>query len=703
MRASSINAAIFAIVLATAAQSQEVLEEIVVTAGFRDEALMRDAGSVSVIDAATIEQRAAVHLESILDAAPNVSYSAGASRARFVQVRGVGDLEQFVDPKHYPSVGIAVDDIDLGGTANAAMLFDAEQVEILRGPQGTRFGTSALAGLVNVRGRRPTEDFEGYVTAGAGDYSNYTLGAALGGPLGERIQGRLAVNKHTGDGYMRNGYLNRDDTNGYDEVSVRGGLELEPTKRLHASLTGLYFDGKNGYDAFSLDNTRTTLSDQPGHDDQRSVGLAARAEWQIGATSSIEAVATWLDSDLDYGFDEDWTYVGICDGTLCDPVLDLFSNTDEYRRQRDETSIDVRWLGERRMGNAPVSYVMGLYAQRRDENLAREYYGPFESAYRTSRDALYAELHADLIPNLGLTAGIRLERFDDRYGDSFAFSSASDDDLTSGELSLTYQATEASLVYAKLARGSKAGGVNTEASSNLPFTQPQFQAFLADRLRIDPETLTSLELGLKGVYRDGRLAVRAAVFRMERNDAQLESWIWDGVNFLWIGFLDNADGTNMGLETEVQYTVSPRWELFGSVGLLDASIDEITTFDLDLDDFVVRRGIDQAKAPAWQFDIGADFTPTERWHARLEVTGRDEARYGYYHNGMLDGFTLVHGSLSYTLGATEIELWGRNLTDADYAVHGLYFGNDPRKGWINESYYQLGEPRVLGVTVRHTL
>jgi outer membrane receptor protein involved in Fe transport len=701
MRASAIAASLCAAGIAAAAHAQDALEEVVVTAGFRDRSVMAGAGSVSVIGAQTIEQRSAVHLESILNTTPNVSYSAGASRARFVQLRGIGDLEQFVDPKHYPAVGIAVDDINLGGTANAAMLFDAEQVEILRGPQGTRFGTSALAGLVNVRGRRPTREFEGYVSAGVADYATRTLGAAVGGGLSERTAARIAVSRHSSDGYIDNAYLGRNDTNGYDELSARAGLDFEPTDRASLSFTTLYFESDNGYDAFSLDNTRTTLSDRPGHDNQQSAGLAARGEWQVGDASTVEAVATWLDSDLEYGFDEDWTYVGICDGTLCGPA-DEFSNTDAHRRTRDETSLDVRWLGDRNAGAVPWRFVVGAYVQQRDEDLEREYYGTFESRYRTEREAVYAEVGADLTAALGLTLGLRHERFDDSYSDTFAFASASDDEFTSGELSFTFQASGTSLLYATLARGNKAGGVNTEASSSFPFMQPQFQAFLADRLRIERERLTNLEAGVKGAYLDGRLTLRAALFRMERDDAQLESWVWDGVNFLWIGFLDNVDGSNSGLEAELTFTLDPRWTLFGSLGLLDTNVEQITTFDLDLGDFVVRRDIDQAKASSWQLNVGAEWSPSERWTARLELEGRDESRYGYYHDGRLESFSLVNGRVSYSLGDTEIAVWGRNLTDEDYPVHGLYFGNDPRKGWINESYFQLGEPRLVGLSVRHS-
>jgi len=680
-------------------QPPPVVEEIVVTAGFRENDLMNVPASITVVDAITIEDRAAQHLESVLNTAANINFSSGSSRARFVQVRGVGDLEQFVDPKHFPSVGITMDEIDLGGTANAGMLFDVEQVEILRGPQGTRFGGSALAGMVNIRTNKPTESFEGYIQAGAGNYGGWNIGGVISGPLSDTVTGRLAIQQNKSDGYIDNVFLGRDDTNGYDETYVRAVLHLNPSDESAYSLTAFYFDGRNGYDAFSLDNTRDTLSDIPGHDNQKSFALAGRAEWQVGESSTLQAVATWLDSDLEYGFDEDWTFVGICDGTLCDPVDDLFSNTDNYLRDRDEISLDIRLLG-----NSPgfdTQYVVGIYAQQRDEDLHREYYGDFFSFYETQRQAIYGQVEVAVNERWKLTAGIRYERFDDNYQDSFGFQSSSDDSLHSGELTLSYQAAGSTLLYATLSRGNKPGGVNTEASANLPFMQPVFQSFMQTRLTIDTETLINRELGLKGAYLDNRLILRAAMFHMDRDDAQLESWMWDGVNFLWIGFLDNVDGFNLGAEIELRYQLSDQVELFGSLGLLETEIEEITTFDLDLDDFVTRNDIDQAKSPAWQFNLGTNVAFNDKLSARLEFEGRDDSRYGYYHGESIDSYVLVNASLRYRLGRTELQLWGRNLTDEDYAVHGLYFGNDPRKGWVNETYYQYGEPRVFGISATY--
>ena len=671
-------------------------------ADFHDSSLMSSVGSITVIDQLAIQERAAQHLESVLSLSPNVNFSSGASRARFVQIRGVGDLEQFVDPKHFPSVGIQMDEINLGGTANAGMLFDTQQVEILRGPQGTRFGSSALAGMVNIRSNDPTESFEGYLQSGIGNYGSWNLGGVISGPLTDDLTGRLAVQQNRGDGYIDNKFLNRDDTNGYDEQTIRGKLHFEPSDTARYDLTAYYFEGENGYDAFSLDNNRNTLSDQPGHDNQETLALAAHGEWQLGDQLILQAVATWLDTELEYGYDEDWSFVGICDGTLCDPVWDFFSNTDNYRRDREEMSLDLRLLaGTPSLTQGEFRYVLGVYLQQRDDDLHRQYYGDFFSDYETQRIALYGQTETQLSERLTLISGLRLERFDDDYKDSFDSESESDDDLWSGELTLSYQASDNTLLYATVARGSKAGAVNTEANANLPFMQPIFQNFMQSRLRVDTETLLNKELGLKGRYFENRLALRAAIFHMDRDDAQLESWMWDGDNFLWIGFLDNADGSNYGLELEAAYQLNEQLELFASLGWLETKVDAITAFDLDLNDFVTRKNIDQAKAPSWQFNTGFNLAISEKLHLRLEAEGRDDSNYGYYHNKQLDSYTLLHASLRYLTGNFEVQLWGRNLTDKDYAVHGLYFGNDPRKGWVNESYQQLGEPMQLGLSGKY--
>lgn len=687
-------------VLYAAPQDDNVIEEIVVTADFFDTRLMKTAGSISVIDDAVVEARSARHLESVLNAVANVNYSKGGSRARFLQMRGVGDLEQFVDPKHFPSVGIIIDEIDMGGTANAGMLYDVAQIEFLRGPQGTRFGTNALAGSVQVRSRAPTDEFEAALDVGYGNYESWNLGAVLSGPLSRSLLGRFAVQHNESDGFIENDYLGRDDTNALDETLARARLRWLASERNTVDLTAFYVDASNGYDAFSLDNTRHTLSDQPGHDNQETLGLSIAGYREFNASLTLATVLTWMDTDLEYGFDEDWTFVGICDGSLCDPVFDFYSNTDNYLRDRKQVSVDLR-LSATEFNRAGFRFVAGLYAEHRDENLHRQWYGDFFSEYETQRLAGYTQVEWALSDTWRLITGVRYEDFSDEYIDTNGLDVDSSDGLWSGELTLEREFA-GGLVYATLSRGTKPGGINTEASSSQPFMQPVFQSFVSDKLPFDAETLINKEIGIKLTCFDQRLWLKAAAFHMDRRKAQLESWIWDGANFLWVGLLDStSDGENYGLELEALFTPTDRLELFGALGLLKTEVDELTVFDLDLNDFVRRRHRDQAKAPDYQFDAGAVLRLTGEFSARIEMEGRGDSYFGYYHNGKIDGYEVVNLSLTYERGPLMVQAWGRNVLNEDYATHGLYFGNDPRKGWINETYFQFGEPRVYGVNVKY--
>ena len=97
--------------LSEPALANSVFEEVIVTSDFRDTGLLKTPASITVFDSQTIAQRQARHLEHLLNLAPNVNFSSGASRGRFIQIRGIGERSQFIEPLN-PSVGILVDGID---------------------------------------------------------------------------------------------------------------------------------------------------------------------------------------------------------------------------------------------------------------------------------------------------------------------------------------------------------------------------------------------------------------------------------------------------------------------------------------------------------------------------------------------------------------------------------------------------------------
>lgn len=683
-------------------QAQDQIEEVIVSASFRDSALRTAPASITVIDQQAIRKRGAQHIDELLGGAANINITGGASRSKFVQVRGIGDIEQFKDPKHYPAVGLMIDDLDMSNLGTAGTLFDIEQVEILRGPQGTRFGSAALGGMIKLKSTAPSDSFEGKFVAGISDYSGRELGAAIGGPLSDSVSGRLALHQYESDGYKDNVFLNKDNTNGFDEQVVRARLHWQATNYSEFDLNIFYVDVDNGYDAFSLNNSRSkTRSDQPGRDKQDTLAVSLTNRFQLEEKLLIETTLTAKDVELEYSFDEDWDNTQLCVDFSC--PFGGWDSFDLYLRDREEQSIDIRLVSQQQLNNnGDWRWLLGIYHQSRTEDLSRGQTSPFLSEYEIDRRAVYGQVEIQLGKNLTVTAGLRGESFEDDYRDNLPSKLDSKDSLWAGELSINYALSDNSQLYATLARGYKAGGINTDANADYPVLSPLFQDHIGSRLGFDEETLINWELGLKSLALDGNLSINAAVFYMIRSDAQLESWIYDAPTFSWVGYLDNADATTYGLELETQYQINETLSLFATIGLLETELDDLEVFDLDLSQFENVDNRSVARAPEYQYSLGGNMQFSSALSLSITLEGRDDYYYAYYHDSKAGNTNMINASLSYQRDNWQLSLWGRNLSDEKQEIHGLYFAADPRDGWgINRSHVQFGEPRVYGLTASY--
>ncbi len=685
-----------------ATSGNTAIEEIEISADFFNTPLMQSANSVSAISSASIQMRGAQHLEEAFSSVPNLSWSSAGSRSRFVQLRGLGDLEQFQDPKYYPSVGINIDNIELGSNAAAASLFGIEQVEVLRGPQGTRFGSSGHAGLINLISGRPSEEFRTALSTGFGNYGQKNLGLISSGAISNELLGRLSLQQNEGDGYVKNRFLNSDKSNGYQEKNLRAMLEWQANDNLNLTFNLLHFNSANGYDSWSLDGIRDTQSDQPGKDNTELYAAAIGARWSINSNYELSLSYSLNNSKNDYAYDADWVNNNFCISEPACTAFDFDQATESFDRDSSQQVLDIR------LNSLNEKLVAGLYLKNSDEDLVYQYqslfFGNFASVsdYSAKRYATYGQYQFELGDKLNLVSGIRLERYTDDYSDSNLFVSNSSENLLGGELSLEYVIND-TLLYASLTQSEKPGGVNTSASANAVWMSPLFQTFTADKLRFETETLINKEIGLKSYFFNNALSFRAALFHTARNQAQLESWMWDATAGLWIGYLDStSDASNYGAEFEGNYQASNDLELFFSMGLLETEINQLSVFDLDLNSFVSRNNREQAKAPNWQYSVGGEYSINSNLKLKIEVEGRDQSYYGYYHDGQLDGYNLMHASINYQLGNIALTFWSRNLTNQDYAVHGLYFAADARNGWQNEIYRQFGAPRTFGLNASYS-
>jgi len=675
----------------TAARADGPIEEVLVTAELRETGLLEQAASTSVVDGERIRLRAAQHLQDILGLMPNVNFSGGSSRARFYQVRGVGERSQFVEPLN-PSIGLLVDDIDLSGLGTAGSLFDIEQVEVLRGPQGTLHGANALAGLINIRSAAPEPERSTYVDASLGNYGARSLGAMLNAPVTENLALRLAVNGYRDDGFLDNAYLRSDRTNARDERVARGRLRWQSDSDL-IDLVLLHTDVDNGYDAFSLDNTRTTLSDQPGHD--RIELDAAGLNWQRELPSiRVELLANAANSATDYDYDEDWSYAGIAPGWE-------YSSTDAYLRERQSRSLQLRLVSREPLTLAGLTadWAAGMYRLDEDESLRRRYTylaEDFTSRYATGTSALFGQLDIALTDRLDLATGLRLEHRSTDYADNNGVAEDPAKTLWGGRLAIEFSRRSGQLFYASLSRGYRANGVNAGILS-----APDLGgASCASLCLYDEELLYNWELGFKSLGLGGRLQNRLAVFFMDRVDQQVKGSLVvpreDG-STAFIDYTDNAaTGSNAGLEWELDWQATRQLQLFGSLGLLRARFDRYVNADgVDL------AGRDQAHAPAYQFAGGAQFDWDNGWSLRAEAEGKDGFYFSDRHDVRARAYALLHLRLGYTTSRWSAALWVRNLAGRDYFIRGFGgFGNDPRKEYVVEPYYQYGDPRLFGASVR---
>jgi len=685
-------APLFGLAAETPALSGQV-DELVVSA-FRETGAERLPASITVLNRDTIRSTTVQHFQQLIELVPNLNFSGDGNRARYLQVRGIGELEQYQGAPN-PSVGFLVDDIDLSGLGSAATLFDVEQVDVLRGPQGTRHGANALAGLIFVKSADPTEQFESRVEATVGTEDTWALGGMLSGPLGDRAGYRMAVQQYRSDGFRDNAYLGRSDTNGYDELTARGKLRLSAGESWRFDLTGLYADIDNGYDAWAVDNNgETTYADKPGKDAQETVAGSLRVTGEFGDAVTFVSITSVANTDAVFSFDADWGNDAFWNTPeFGNSIYDYFSSTE---RDRDTVSQEFRLVsgaGARLLGR--VDWVVGLYGLNLDEGIDVVDYGrddfwcatpcvtPFASAYESESRAVFGELVIPLGAALQLDLGLRWERWEADYADANA-SFAPDDDMLGGHVNLSYRLSDATMFYGRVARGYKAGGFNLDA--NAP----------PDKLRYGAETLWNYEAGVKFLGNDGALRADLVLFWMERDDMQVRVPVQDAAgNPIAFSFLtDNAEeGSNRGIEASVNWQVTENWTLHGALGWLDATID---TFDYVRD----LQGRDQAHAPHYNFDLGATWQDARGWFARVDVTGTDAFYYDYSHDQKSQSYERVNARLGKTWGEWSVFLWGRNIFDATYYVRGFYFGNEP-PAYPDKLYTQRGEPRQFGLTLRY--
>ena len=694
------------------------VEEIVVS-GFRDEPARALNTGITVLNQDAIESATLVHFEELVQLVPNMNLSGEGSRARYFQLRGVGEREQYEGAPN-PSVGFIVDDIDMSGVAGASSLFDIQQVDVLRGPQSTRYGSSAIAGLVFMKSADPSPGLQARVELTGGNDDTFAAGGALGGPMGETLSGRISVHYYESNGFRDNASLDRDDTNGREELTSRGKLLWQPGKDWGLLLSGLYADFDNGYDAFAIDNGSTVYSDKPGHDSQETAAGSLKITGPLNAVVDLVSITGYATSEILFSFDGDWG---------SDPFWNprIYDYSYLNPRERDSLSQEFRLISspDGRIFNDSTDWIAGIYAQRLQEDNRIDSTGVYDdsaaeafcppppdpfacitdrqisSSYEADSIAAFGSLDADLSDHIGLSVGLRYEYWDAEYSDqwqdngTFPPVTASngfdpDENMIGGHLALSYDWSEDWRGYVRIARGFKAGGFNPSlaALSGQPGAQlgPEYIPYA-------PEYLWNYELGFKGLWLDGSLSADLSVFYMDRDDAQLSQSdqlvAFDPNSFVFV--TSNGKAQAYGLEASALWQLNDSWAVHGSLGLLQTEID---AYGLRPE----AQGRDLAHAPPYTLNVGTTWSSPSGWYARLDINAVGSYYFDVSHDQKSDSYELVNLKIGKQWEQWSVYLWGRNIFDEDYSVRGFYFGNEPPL-FPPTLYTKFGDPRHYGITI----
>ena len=673
------------------------IEEVVVKGEFREKPISEEDSSISIISSETIKSKAIKHFQQLSYLVPNLNYAGSDSRARYFQIRGIGERSGYQGTPN-SSVGFLIDDIDYSGQGGIATLFDVDQVEVFRGPQGSRTGANALAGLIYIKTKDPTDKFEGTSEITLGDYGTQNLGIAFGGPMkNKKLKYRLVLRTDYADGFRKNIFLNKSDTSKKDELTLRYKLNWDFNETIDINFLISKVDMNDPADIWTIDGSLNTLSDRPGMDSQETDSYRIKITKNFD-NFDIQSFTSITKTDVIFSYDADW---GNTESHF-PYTYDYFSKT---LRNRDTFSQEVRFLSKNKdlTEQDKLQWIFGIdISELEEKNITRDDgiygdpsdpYSPYVSESVVSRNyeaenlSLFGNIDYFLSENHKLAFGLRWENWDSKYNDSNQESFNPSDNMNGGKISLIKN-NDNSNIYFSIARGYKQGGFNLglDATDNS----------IKNSLIYDPEFLTNYEIGLSSNNNDSILNYSAVFFFSKREDQQvLISRQVDPTDPNTFSYLTQnaAEGENYGIEVSSEYFVRDNLNLFFNFGLLKTKIKNWES-RIDLENRA------QAHAPERTYSFGTNLDINNNLYLKIDINGKSSFYYSDLHDNKSKSYQLVNLTLGYSKANFVTDVWIRNLFDEYYSTRGFYFGNEA-PNFIDTLYRRQGDPKNIGISIRY--
>lgn len=728
------------------------LGTVTVNARRREETSQSVPTPISVLGSETLETQRIYRVQDLQQLVPSTNVAYVHARQSSISIRGLGNNP--ASDGLEGSVGVYLDNVYLGRPGMAVFdLLDVEQLEVLRGPQGTLFGKNTTAGVLNITTRKPTFQREGSVQSSLGEDGYWQTQGSFSGPITDTLAGRISAYRTEDDGYVKNLY-NGDDLNGGKRQGFRTQLLFKPSDTFNLRWIGEYNEEDSNNGILSLYSSGPTIN---GVNRYESLASQAGATLVSGKKRKVNFDADQMVKVFQGGtsVEANWTLPN--DFTLTS--ITAYRWWDFTPRNDDGLNVpaaynagvsvrDKQYSQELRLASPTggfFDYVLGAYYFKQDlDNKSFTYYGPQADIWNatpagalanvttlgnghidTDSYALFAQGTWHLTERLDFTAGVRgtyeeknawVTR-DDPFGGAAVTGAAAtarqgrvgaydSGDLSqysfapSGLLSLSYRFNDEVLGYASLSHGEKSGGVNLTVGA-----APRLGT---DSLQVGTERVNNAELGVKSTLLDNRLQLNANLFWAQVHGYQAN--VYDQVNR--VQYLANAGSVrSRGFEFEatavplrgltlnfngswndVRYTEYKDAPCPPEVSLVNAA----ATCDLSGHQVVgASKYIANLNAQyKWQLAERIEPYVTASYAFRSRAVGTiDDSDYG-----QIPSYAIVNLSTGVRLdqgdGVLDLSLWVKNAGDKTYFTS---LWNSANGGYAGV----LGTPRTVGATARY--
>ena len=751
-------------------REENKLVEVVVSSRRRIEKVQDVPIAVSVVTGKQAEAAGAFNVNRIKELVPSVQLYSSNPRNTGINIRSLGSPFGLTNDGIDPGVGFYVDGVYYARPAATTLDFiDVEQIEVLRGPQGSLFGKNTTSGAFNITSRKPSfttgADFE----LSYGNYAFLQAKASITGALGKKVAGRLSFSGTQRDGLIDNIATGRP-TNTLNNQGFRGQLLWTPTENTNITFAGdLTTQRPDGYaqvvagvaptqraayrqfDAIIKDLNyqlpslnafdRKIDHDTPWRSGQDLGGVSLNIDTKIGG-GTLTSTTAWRFWNWDPSNDRDFT------------GLQVLAKSQNPTRQTQITQ-EVRYAGQL---TSKISGVAGVFfidqtsqtdgteesgnAQWRFSQSTTsplwktpglfEGYGiKTDARIRASSAAVFGQLDWAVTEKFHILPGLRYN-FDKKdasysrktygglqttdpallalkksvYSDQ-AFDSNTDNTDFSGNLTLTYKASDKINAYATYAKSYKPVGVNVAGLPTNAAGQP-----LTELAVVKPEKVNHYEIGVKTSPFKNSI-FNLTFFNTDIKDFQTNVQAAElGVNR---GYLANADKVRVrGAELDASFVINSHVTINGAATYTDGKYVKFTNAPLPLEEtgapvaFKDVSGTELPGASRWAGSLGGELSDNAKFfgnagkiffaadgYARSEFSSSPSASKYL----VVQGYAIFNARLGFRASqGLSIQIWGRNLFNKDYYEQLL-----PAGGNTGQYAGVLGDQRTYGVTFKYSL